>query len=65
MVVAAGFVGFEITWRAAIYDGAPQSSSAAKFGTRGITFRARKPASSAEWAEAVLALTCEVLQRPA
>ena len=60
MVVTSGFVGFEITWRAAIYDGAPQSSSANNYGTLGITFRAHKPASPDEWAEALLALTCYV-----
>lgn len=42
MVEAAGFVGFEIPWRAEVFAGAPQSSSAAKFGTVGINFRARK-----------------------
>jgi hypothetical protein len=41
--VAAGFIGFEITWRADVFGGAPQASSAAQFGTQGITFRARKP----------------------
>jgi hypothetical protein len=41
--VAAGFVDFEITWREDVFSGAPQSSSAAKFGTLGINFRARKP----------------------
>jgi len=34
-VVAAGFVDFEITWQADVFGGAPQSSSAASFGTRG------------------------------
>jgi hypothetical protein len=58
-VVAAGFVGFEITWRADVYRGAPQSSSAAKFGTVGINFRARKARFSAEWAQAILALSCQ------
>lgn len=43
MVEAAGFVDFEITWRAPVFDGAPQESSAWKFGTVGINFRARKP----------------------
>jgi hypothetical protein len=43
MVKAAGFIGFEITWRADVFSGAPQSSSAAAFGTLGINFRARKP----------------------
>jgi hypothetical protein len=42
-VLAAGFADFEITWRAAVYDGAPQQSSAEYFGTLGINFRARKP----------------------
>jgi hypothetical protein len=42
-VVAAGFVNFEITWRADVFSGATQSSSAADFGTLGINFRARKP----------------------
>jgi hypothetical protein len=46
--VAAGFIGFEITWRADIYGGAPQASSAASFGTLGITFRARKPQDERE-----------------
>ena len=38
----AGFVDFEITWRAYIYDGAAQEGPARNFGTKGITFRARK-----------------------
>jgi len=42
-VAAAGFEGFSITWKADVFSGAPQSSSAAKFGTVGINFRARKP----------------------
>ena len=41
--MAAGFMHFEITWRADVFAGAPQSSSAASFGTLGINFRARKP----------------------
>jgi hypothetical protein len=60
IVVSAGFVGFEITWRADVFSGAPQSSSAAKFGTLGINFRARKPRDEAEWREALAALSCEV-----
>jgi hypothetical protein len=56
--VASGFVGCEITWRADVFSGAPQASSAAKFGTVGISFRARKPLTAAEWVEAVSALTC-------
>jgi hypothetical protein len=56
--VAAGFVGFEITWRGDVFAGAPQSSSAANFGTLGITFRARKAANEDEHAAALRALTC-------
>jgi len=57
-VVAAGFVGCEITWRADVFSGAPQASSAAKFGTVGINFRARKPGTEREWLEAMLSLAC-------
>jgi hypothetical protein len=59
-VVSAGFVDFEITWRADVFSGAPQSSSAAKFGTLGINFRARKARDEAEWQEALAALSCDV-----
>jgi hypothetical protein len=59
-VIAAGFVDFEITWRAEVYAGARQSSSAAQFGTLGINFRARKAQDEAEWATAVATLTCEL-----
>lgn len=58
-MVGAGFVGFAITWRADVFSGAPQSSSAANFGTLGITFRARKARSEAEWEAALRALSCE------
>ena len=58
--MAAGFVGFEITWRADVFSGAPQSSSAAQFGTVGINFRARKARDDAEWARALEALSCTV-----
>jgi hypothetical protein len=58
-VVAAGFVDFEITWQADVFSGAPQSSSAANFGTLGINFRARKPVDDEEWAAALAELTCE------
>lgn len=58
--MAAGFVDFEITWRAAVFSGAPQESRAAEFGTLGINFRARKPRDDEEWAAALAALTCEV-----
>jgi hypothetical protein len=57
--VAAGFVGFEITWQGDVFSGAPQHSSAASFGTRGINFRARKPVDQAEWNTALEALACE------
>ena len=60
MVVMAGFVGFEITWRADVFSGAPQSSSAGDFGTLGINFRARKARDEAEWYEALAAFNCEV-----
>ncbi len=42
-VAHTGFEGFEITWREDVFSGAPQESSAANFGTKGINFRARKP----------------------
>jgi TusA-related sulfurtransferase len=58
--VAAGFVDFEITWRADVFSGAPQSSSAANFGTLGINFRARKAMNAEEWAAALAALNCAV-----
>ena len=58
--MAAGFVGFEITWRADVFSGAPQSSSAAAFGTLGINFRARKALNEQEWEAAWAALRCEV-----
>lgn len=58
--MAAGFVGFEIPWRADVFTGAPQSSSAAAFGTLGINFRARKALEEEEWAAAVAVLSCEV-----
>ncbi len=51
---------FAISWRGDIFSGAPQSSSAAEFGTLGITFGARKAASDDEWQAALAALTCEV-----
>jgi len=64
--VAAGFVGFEITWRRDVFSDAPQASSAEKFGTLGINFRARKAASQEEWVAALAALSCDVpTQQPA
>jgi len=56
--VAAGFVDFEITWRADVFSGAPQASSAAKFGTLGINFRARKALDDAEWERECEKLSC-------
>ena len=58
--MAAGFVGFEITWRADVFSGAPQAGSAEKFGTLGINFRARKARSGEEWTAAMATLSCEV-----
>ena len=57
-VVTAGFVDFEITWRGDVFADAPQSSSAANFGTLGITFRARKAATEEEWRQTLEALSC-------
>jgi hypothetical protein len=62
--VAAGFVGFGITWRKDVFSGAPQAGSAANFGTLGINFRARKAASEEELIAAMTALSCEVPARP-
>ncbi len=42
-VESAGLVDFHITWQGDVYSGAPQQSSAASFGTLGISFSARKP----------------------
>jgi len=58
-VVMAGFVDFEITWRADVFSGAPQEGSAANFGTVGINFRARKPENDQEWQAALAGLSCE------
>lgn len=58
--MAAGFVGFEITWRADVFGGAPQASSAAQFGTVGINFRARKASTFEEWNAAAAELSCDV-----
>jgi TusA-related sulfurtransferase len=58
--VAAGFVDFEITWRADIFSGAPQQSSAASFGTLGVNFHARKATSEQEWTRALESLNCAV-----
>jgi hypothetical protein len=59
-VTAAGFVDFAIESRTDVYAGAEQSSSAANFGTLGITFRARKAATHEEWQQALSALNCDL-----
>jgi hypothetical protein len=41
-VTTSGFEEFDIVWRKDVFAGAPQASSAASFGTLGLTFRARK-----------------------
>jgi hypothetical protein len=58
--VAAGFVGFEITWRKDVFSDAPQAGSAENFGTLGINFRARKAANEEELMAATAALSCEI-----
>jgi hypothetical protein len=60
VVVQAEFVDFEITWRADVFSGAPQESSAGDFGTLGINFRARRPENEVEWYEALSAINCEI-----
>ncbi len=63
--MAAGFVGFKITWRKDVFSDAPQAGSAQKFGTLGINFLARKAANEEEWTAAMAALSCEVpVQQP-
>ena len=59
-VVAAGFVAVEIAWKADVFSGAPQASSADAFDTVGMNFRARKAATDDEWAAALAALSCAV-----
>lgn len=58
--MATGFIYFEITWRADVFAGAPQSSSAADFGTLGINFRARKPHDEQERIAALAVRQSEV-----
>lgn len=60
----AGFVDFEITWRADVFSGASQESSAASFGTMGINFRARKAKNDEEWQAALASLSCETPAQP-
>ena len=43
--MAAGFEEFEITWSEDVFEGAPRPrKEISDFGTRGVDFRARKPA---------------------
>ncbi len=42
MIQRAGFEAFRITWMKEVFDGAPQASSAAAFGTVGINYEAVK-----------------------
>ena len=60
VVIMAGFVDFEITWRADVFSGAPQEGSAANFDTVGINFRARKAESEQEWLTAMAGMSCEI-----
>ncbi len=42
--MAAGFEGFEITWKKNVFEGAAEpSKEVAYFGTQGVNFRAHKP----------------------
>lgn len=42
--MAAGFEGFELTWKENVFEGAARPRrEVAEFGTRGVNFRARKP----------------------
>ena len=58
--MAAGFIDFEITWRAEVYADAPQESSAEDFGTLGITFFARKPVTEQEREDYFARQMCDV-----
>ena len=58
--MAAGFVDFAITKRVDVYKDAPQSSSAAQFGTLGISFRARKAQDDDEWSRELAKLSCTI-----
>ena len=44
--MAAGFEGFEVTWRKNVFEGAASPRKEVElFGTRGVNFRAFKPES--------------------
>ena len=62
-MTAAGFVDFAIDSRTDVYAGAEQSSSAANFGTLGITFHARKASTDEEWQQALETLSCDMSAR--
>jgi hypothetical protein len=53
-------VEFEIVDRVDVYADAPQASSAAKFGTLGINFRARRTSSDEEWSRELSRIACSV-----
>ncbi|HEX5436114.1 MAG TPA: hypothetical protein VFW98_03070 [Gemmatimonadaceae bacterium] len=55
---------FAIVSRLDVFRDAPQASSAAAFGTLGITFRARRAAEADEWRRTLEALTCGVAAPP-
>ena len=59
-VVAAGCVGFQITWHGDVFAGAEHASSASQFGTHGINFDARKARDDDEWTAALAELSCAV-----
>ena len=59
-MAAAGFVDFVIESRLDVFADAEQASSAANFGTLGITFRARKAINEEEWQQALAALNCDI-----
>ena len=58
VILHAGFVDFKITWKAKVYDDAPQSSSAEEFGTHGINFYTRKAANEDELIREFAKLNC-------
>jgi SAM-dependent methyltransferase len=59
-VVMTGFVDFEITWRADVFNGALREDNAVNFDAVGINFRARKAKNDAEWWVAMAGLNYEL-----
>jgi hypothetical protein len=51
-------VRFKIASRMDVYANAPQSSSAAKFGTLGINFTAVRVSDDDEWSAELATLSC-------